>query len=74
MPSVIEIIDVTNLMILDKVFTLFSYSMKYLLKQIRNDVKNFWEVFGVLLAHRNKHLRHFAAQSFSHVLRKITID
>jgi hypothetical protein len=61
-------------MILDKIFTLFSYSMKYLLKQVRADVKNFWEVFCVLLAHRNKHLRHFAAQSFSHILRKITVD
>ena len=48
--------------------------MKYLLKQIRSDVKNFWELFSVLLAHKNKHLRHFAAQSFSHILRKITID
>lgn len=74
LPSVIEIIDVTNLMLLDKIFTLFSYSMKYLLKQVRADVKNFWEIFCVLLAHKNKHLRHFASQSFSHVLRKITVD
>jgi hypothetical protein len=74
LPSVIEVLDVTNLLLLDKIFTLFSYSMKYLLKQVRSDVANFWSIFHILLAHRNKHLRHFAAQSFSHVLRKITVD
>lgn len=32
LPGVIEVIDVQNLDLLDKIFTLFSYSFKYLLK------------------------------------------
>jgi hypothetical protein len=73
MPTVIEVIDVQNLGLLDKVFTLLSYSFKYLLKQIRGDIIRFYGIFHVMLLHKNKHLRHFAAQSFSHVLRKMTI-
>ena len=74
MPTVIEVIDVQNLGLLDKVFTLLSYSFKYLLKQIRGDIVRFYGIFHVMLLHKNKHLRHFAAQSFSHVLRKMTIS
>ena len=73
LPGVIEVIDVQNLDLLDKIFTLFSYSFKYLLKQIRGDFIRFYGLFQVILIHKNKHLRHFAAQSFSHVLRKMDI-
>ena len=74
MPEAITLIDVQNVQLLDKIFTLFSFSFKYLIKEIRADIKNFYELFGHLLMHKNKHLRKFAAQSFSYVLRKSTIN
>jgi len=74
LPEVIQLIDVQDVDLLDQIFTLFSYSFKFLIKQIRDDISDFYEVFSHLLTHHNKHLRHFAAQSFSHVLRKTPID
>ena len=45
MPAVIAIIDVQNFQLLDGVFSLFSFSFKFLLKPIRDDIHNFYEVF-----------------------------
>ena len=74
MPHVIQVVDVQNVHILDKVFTLFSFCFKYLLKPIREDIHSFFSLFVEVLIHKNRHLRHFAAQCFSYVLRKMTID
>lgn len=45
MPAVITIIDVQNFPLLDGIFSLFSFSFKFLLKPIRDDIQNFYEVF-----------------------------
>jgi len=45
MPQVIQVIDTQNLNIMDKVFTLFSFCFKYLLKPIRDDIINFYSIF-----------------------------
>jgi len=74
MPTVISIIDVQSLQLLDHVFTLFSFSFKYLLKPIRDDIQNFYTLYQELLIHGNRHIRHFAAQSFSYILRKTTMS
>lgn len=73
MPAAINIIDVQNLSIMDKVFTLFSFCFKYLLKPIREDIVEFYGIFQELVIHKNKHLRHFAAQCLSYVLRKVDL-
>jgi len=74
MPAVIGVVDVQNVGVMDKVFTLFSFCFKYLLKPIRDDLEQFYAIFSEILIHKNKHLRHFAAQCFSYVLRKVNID
>ena len=74
MPTVISIIDVQSLELLDHVFTLFSFSFKYLLKPIRDDIENFYTIYQELLVHGNRHIRHFAAQSFSYILRKTKLS
>jgi len=74
MPTVISLIDVQNVTLLDHIFTLFSFSFKYLLKPIRDDIRHFYSIYQELLVHGNKHIRHFAAQSFSYVLRKTTLS
>jgi hypothetical protein len=45
MPAAIAVVDVQNVALLDSVFTLFSFSFKFLLKPIRDDIVNFFEVF-----------------------------
>jgi hypothetical protein len=45
MPAAIAVVDVQNVALLDSVFTLFSFSFKFLLKPIRDDIENFFEVF-----------------------------
>lgn len=71
LPVVIGILDCSNLPLLDAVFSLLSFSFKYLLNPIREDLKNFYSIFVELLLHRNKFVRKFASQSFSYVLRKV---
>lgn len=45
MPAVIGIIDIQSISIMDKVFTLFSFCFKYLLKPIREDLAGFYSIF-----------------------------
>lgn len=71
LPTVISILDCSNLKLLDAVFSLLSFSFKYLLNPLREDLKRFYGIYVVLLNHKNKYVRKFAAQSFSYVLRKI---
>ena len=71
LPKAIEVIDTQNIQLLDKVFTLISFGIKYLVKPIMADFQNFYVVYLELLIHNNKHLRKFAAQSLSYVTRKM---
>lgn len=71
LPVVISILDCSNLPLLDAVFSLLSFSFKYLLNPLRDDLARFYGVYVELLNHRNKYVRKFASQSFSYVLRKV---
>lgn len=61
LPCVISILDCTNLTLLDAVFTLLSFSFKYLLTPLREDLVRFYSVYVELLLHKNKYVRKFAA-------------
>ena len=52
-------------------FSFLSFSFKYLLKPIKEDIFNVYNVYSELLKHKNRFVRKFAAQSFSYVLRKV---
>ena len=71
LPSVISVLDAQNLTLLDGVFSFLSFSFKYLLKPIKEDIFNVYNVYSELLKHKNRFVRKFAAQSFSYVLRKV---
>jgi hypothetical protein len=71
LPTVISLLDCSNLPLLDAVFSLLSFSFKYLLNPIREDLTRFYSIYVELLQHKNKFVRKFAAQSFSYVLRKV---
>ena len=74
LPKAIEVLDTENLAMMDKVFQLLSFAFKYLIKPIRENIKVVFSVYIVLLEHKNRYIRKFSAQSFSFVLRKVTID
>ena len=48
--------------------------MKYLLKQIKDDIHNVYDVYFELIRHKNKYVRKFASQSLCYVLRKVPFD
>lgn len=73
LPALLKMLDIQNLETVDTFFTLLSFALKYLLKDIRADLKNFFGVYFELVAHRNRFIRKFACQSFAYVLRKVEI-
>ena len=74
LPTAINLLDAENLQTMDKVFQLLSFAFKFLIKPIRENIRDVFSVYIVLLEHRNRFIRKFSAQSFSFVLRKVTID
>jgi hypothetical protein len=61
LPAVISILDCTNLVLLDSVFSLLSFSFKYLLNPIRENLSQFYSIYVELLFNKNKFVRKFAA-------------
>ncbi len=74
MPNVIGALDISNVILVDKIFTLMSFAIKYLTKSIKDDLENFYMTYVEMLGHRNKFVRKFAAQSFCYVVRKLPFD
>lgn len=74
MPQVISLIEVSNVTLLDKIFTMISFGIKYLLKSVKDDIRNFYYTYYELLVNKSAHIRKFAAQSFSYVIRKLRFD
>jgi len=74
MPSVLGALDISNVILVDKIFTLMSFGVKYLTKSIKDDLENFYQAYIEMLAHRNKFVKKFAAQSFCYVVRKLPFD
>lgn len=71
LPKSLEVIDTQDINLLDKVFTMISFGIKYLVKPITKDFQVFYSVYLELMVHKSKHLRKFAAQGLSFVLRKM---
>lgn len=61
MPSILFLIDIENVVLVDKVFTLISFGIKYLLKDIKSDLQRFYFVYFEILNNKNKNVRRFAA-------------
>ncbi len=70
----INALDISNVTLLDKIFTLLSFAVKYITKSIKEDLENFYSAYVELLGHKNRFVRKFAAQSFCYVIRKINFD
>lgn len=74
LPKVVGSLDITNVELMDKVFTLVSFAVKYLTKSIKEDLPRFYGVYSELLSHRNKFVRKFSAQALCYVVRKVAFD
>ena len=74
LPKVVGSLDITNVELMDKVFTLVSFAVKYLTKSIKEDLPRFYGVYSELLCHRNKFVRKFSAQALCYVVRKVAFD
>eukprot|EP01022_Parablepharisma_sp_SALTPOND_P019565 TRINITY_DN3364_c0_g1_i1.p1 TRINITY_DN3364_c0_g1~~TRINITY_DN3364_c0_g1_i1.p1 ORF type:complete len:2939 (+),score=366.03 TRINITY_DN3364_c0_g1_i1:184-9000(+) len=69
MPKLISVVRIEEVEILDKIFTAFSYAFKFLQRQIMENLKQVYLCYYELLAHNNKYIRKFAAESFSYIVR-----
>ena len=74
LPKAIQVLDAENLDMMEKVFQLLSFSFKYLIKPIKENIRAVFSVYIMLLEHKNRFIRKFSAQSFSYALRKVNID
>ena len=61
LPKVIGTLDISNVELMDKVFTLVSFAVKYLTKSIKEDIERFYSSYTELLSHKNKFVRKFSA-------------
>ncbi|TNV87999.1 hypothetical protein FGO68_gene14880 [Halteria grandinella] len=74
LPRVISSLDISNVQLLDKIFTLISFSVKYLTRSIKEDLPIFYSTYSELLSHKNKFVRKFSAQAFCYVVRKLPLQ
>lgn len=74
LPRMIQSLDMSNVQLLDKIFTLLSFAVKYLTRSIKEDLQNFYGIYAELLAHKNKFVRKFSSQAFCYVVRKLPLQ
>ncbi|KOO20795.1 small subunit processome component 20-like protein, partial [Chrysochromulina tobinii] len=62
----------SDVQLLEDVFSTLCYLFKYLLRQLLADLPAAFGAYRPLLAHERAHVRDFAAESFSFLLRRLT--
>lgn len=68
----VEMIVITDMELLEKVYNVLAFALKYLFEQISQDPTQFYYIyFQKLFSHHNKHIRQFSSESFSYVLKKV---
>ena len=74
MPTLIHLIDHKNINLMDKVFSVFTYAFKYLIKDILQDIGRVYRLFFELLMSNNDHIRGFSSQCMAYVFRKVATE
>ncbi|KAG7215928.1 hypothetical protein INR49_031524 [Caranx melampygus] len=67
-----SLLDTKDTEVLEWAFTCLSYLYKYLWRLMVKDMTNIYSLYSTLLAHKKEHIRNFAAESFSFLMRKVT--
>ncbi|XP_037315787.2 small subunit processome component 20 homolog isoform X2 [Pungitius pungitius] len=66
-----SILETSETEVLEWAFTCLSYLYKYLWRLMVKDMTNIYSLYSTLLEHKKEHIRKFAAESFSFLMRKV---
>ncbi|XP_016370276.1 small subunit processome component 20 homolog [Sinocyclocheilus rhinocerous] len=69
---VTSILETQDTKVLEWAFTCLSYLYKYLWRMMVKDIDKIYSLYSKLLAHKKEHIRNFAAESFSFLMRKVS--
>lgn len=67
-----SILETQDTEVLEWAFTSLSYLYKYLWRVMVKDMDKIYSLYSKLLAHKKEHIRNFAAESFSFLMRKVS--
>ncbi|XP_007165875.2 small subunit processome component 20 homolog isoform X2 [Balaenoptera acutorostrata] len=70
--TITSILETQDTELLEWAFTSLSYLYKYLWRLMVKDMSNIYSMYSTLLAHRKLHIRNFAAESFTFLMRKVS--
>ncbi|XP_048356597.1 small subunit processome component 20 homolog [Sphaerodactylus townsendi] len=70
--SITKLLDTQDTELLEWAFTSLSYLYKYLWRLMVKDMSNIYGLYSTLLAHHKQHIRNFAAESFTFLMRKVS--
>ncbi|XP_023572579.1 small subunit processome component 20 homolog isoform X2 [Octodon degus] len=70
--TVTSILETQDTELLEWAFTALSYLYKYLWRLMVKDMARIYSMYSTLLAHRKLHIRNFAAESFTFLMRKVS--
>ncbi|XP_070267007.1 small subunit processome component 20 homolog [Myotis yumanensis] len=70
--TVTSILETQDTELLEWAFTSLSYLYKYLWRLMVKDMPNIYRMYSTLLAHKKLHIRNFAAESFTFLMRKVS--
>uniref|UniRef100_A0A8I5R2E3 UTP20 small subunit processome component n=1 Tax=Papio anubis TaxID=9555 RepID=A0A8I5R2E3_PAPAN len=68
--TITSILETQDTELLEWAFTSLSYLYKYLWRLMVKDMSNIYSMYSTLLAHKKLHIRNFAAESFTFLMRK----
>ncbi|XP_074482513.1 small subunit processome component 20 homolog isoform X2 [Sebastes fasciatus] len=66
-----SVLETKDTEVLEWAFTCLSYLYKYLWRLMVKDMTNIYSLYSTLLEHKKEHIRKFAAESFSFLMRKV---
>ncbi|KAH0616783.1 hypothetical protein JD844_028173, partial [Phrynosoma platyrhinos] len=69
--SITRLLDTQDTELLEWAFTSLSYLYKYLWRLMVKDISSIYRLYSTLLAHHKQHIRNFAAESFTFLMRKV---
>uniref|UniRef100_A0A8C2VK88 UTP20 small subunit processome component n=1 Tax=Chinchilla lanigera TaxID=34839 RepID=A0A8C2VK88_CHILA len=70
--AITSILETQDTELLEWAFTALSYLYKYLWRLMVKDMARIYSMYSTLLAHRKLHIRNFAAESFTFLMRKVS--
>ncbi|XP_076967884.1 small subunit processome component 20 homolog isoform X2 [Tamandua tetradactyla] len=70
--TITPVLETQDTELLEWAFTSLSYLYKYLWRLMVKDMPNIYSMYSTLLAHNKLHIRNFAAESFTFLMRKVS--